>query len=107
MFKIVAEPQFTHTVKVRVPVDGGHEEQSFKARFRVVDAEELARVERDEGRRAAIRRILVSMEELADAEGNLVSYSDALRDQLLQQTYVEIAIYLTYLDGVTGAKTGN
>lgn len=107
MFKVVAEPQFVHTVKVRVPVDGGHEDQSFKARFRVVDMDEIAKIETTEGRRAAVKRIVISMEELVDSEGNPVSYSDALRDQLVQQPYVEIALYRTYLEAVTGAKTGN
>lgn len=107
MFKVVAEPQFTHTVKVRVPVDGGHEDQSFKARFRVVDTAEVGKIELEEGRGAAVKRILVSMDELADADGNPVSYSDALRDQLIQLPYVEIALYRTYLEAVVGAKTGN
>ena len=107
MFKVVAEPQFTHTVKVRVPVDGGHEDQSFKARFRVIDTDEVAEIELKEGRKAAVKRILVSMDELTDADGNPVSYSDALRDQLIQLPYVEIALYRTYLEAVTGAKTGN
>jgi hypothetical protein len=100
------QPQFTHTVKVRVPVDGGHEDQSFKARFRVVDAEELAKIEVEEGAQGGSQ----AHPGVDGGTGRLRRQSrqlfDALRDQLLQQTYVEISLYRTYLEAVAGAKTG-
>ena len=36
MFKIDERPQFTHTVTVRVPVDGGFDKQSMKVKYQLV-----------------------------------------------------------------------
>ncbi|PTX37164.1 hypothetical protein C8N34_1539, partial [Gemmobacter caeni] len=36
MFKLLQKPEFSHTVKLSVPVDGGHDTQTFTARFRAL-----------------------------------------------------------------------
>lgn len=37
MFTIDKTPTFTHTVPVNVPVNGGHEKQSMKVTYRLLD----------------------------------------------------------------------
>ncbi len=107
MFKITTEPKFTHTVTVCVPTDGGHVEQSFKATFRVLDAEQLSTDSTVEGQIEDLRRVLVSMNDLVGEDNQPVSYSDALREQLIRLPYVRIALINAYVRGVTKAKQGN
>lgn len=107
MFKVTTEPKFTHAVTACVPTDGGHEEQSFKATFRVLDADQLSDSNDVAGQIEDLKRVLVSMSELIDENGQPLSYSDSLRDQLIRQPYVRIALINTYVRGVTKAKSGN
>ena len=107
MFKVTQDPQFTHAVKVQVPVDGGHVEQSFKTRFRVVPLEELQDLMTLEGQELALKRVIVDMEELVDEQKQPLEYSDELRDQLIAVPYVRAALVRTYQAGILKARTGN
>lgn len=111
MFKVTSEPQFTHTIKVMVPTDGGHMEQSFKATFRVIPIEDLAAEDDAEDKAAGqlrtLRKVIVSFGDLVGDDDQPLPYSDALRDQLLEVPYVRIALLRTYLSAVTKAKSGN
>ena len=107
MFKVSADPKFTHPVRVMVPTDGGHEEQTFKATFRVIDVEELTSIEEQGGQKAVLRAVVTHMAELADDHGNEVPYSDGLRDQLIGNPSVRIALYQTYRRAITKAPEGN
>lgn len=107
MFKITNEPQFTHSVIACVPVDGGFDEQSFKATFRVLDADKLGTDGSVQGQIEDLRRLIVKLDDLVDEQGQPVPYSDALRDQLIGLPYVRIALVEAYTRGVTKAKSGN
>ncbi len=107
MFKVTTEPKFTHPVTVCVPVDGGHIDQTFKATFRVLDAGQLSDDSSVDGQMEDLRRVLVSMDDLVDENDQPVSYSEALRDQLIALPFVRIALISTYVRGVTKAKAGN
>lgn len=107
MFKFVAEQTFTHTVKVMVPVDGGFDEQSFKATFRVEDVEKLAGIQEEGGQAEVLRRVIVDLDEVAGPDGAPLPYSDKLRDQLIGVPYVRIALFLTYVEAVSKARAGN
>jgi hypothetical protein len=107
MFKVTTEPKFTHPVTVCVPTDGGHVEQTFKATFRVLDADQLSPDSSVEGQIEDLRRVLVTMHDLVGEDDQAVSYSDALRDQLIRLPYVRIALINAYVRGVTKAKQGN
>jgi hypothetical protein len=104
MFVIDPNPTFTHAVKVQVPVDGGFEEQSFKATFNVIPTEEVADFDLGNGEQSAafLRRAIVSMDELVGKDKQPVSYNDKLRDALLGQLYVRKALARTYFDAVAG-----
>jgi hypothetical protein len=105
MFKVNATPEFTHTVTVMVPTDGGHEEQSFKARFRVLTTDVEAKLE--VGNREYLHKILVSMEDLVDEAGKPVSYNDAVRDQMLALPYVSVALVNAYVNALVKERSGN
>lgn len=107
MFKVLSEPTFTHAVKVSVPVDGGHQEQSFKATFRVLPLDELRADESEDSQKAMLQRTIVGLDELVDEADQPLTYSDALRDQLIAVPYVRIALARTYVSAVTKARQGN
>ncbi|NML88346.1 hypothetical protein HHL26_04605 [Sphingobium sp. TB-6] len=109
MFIVDLDPQFTHAVKVKVPVDGGHKEETFKATFRVIPTDEMGQYDLSDGESSAVflRRAIVSMSELVDRDKEPLSYNDDLRDELLRRPYVRSALARTYFEAVTGAKSGN
>lgn len=109
MFKLVENPTFTHTVKVKVPVDGGYADQSFKATFNVVPLDERRQfdLEDAEASDAFLRRIIAKLDDIADAEGKPLEYSDAVRDALIARDYVRIAIVRSYFEAMGGARSGN
>jgi len=109
MFKVTNEPTFTHDVTARVPVDGGFEDQRFKATFRVIDTEEadtftLTTVE---GQRGFLRRVVVTLSDLADAEGKPIEFNAAVFDAVLKLPWACAALARAYFLGVSGAKAGN
>ncbi len=109
MFVVTANPSFTHVVKVRVPIDGGFADQSFKATFEVMPTDEAKQFDLSDGEAsgAFLRKVLINMDDLVDGQNQQVPYSDAIRDQLLGLQYVRAALARTYFEGVSGASLGN
>lgn len=109
MFIVDPNPSFTHKVTVQVPVDGGFEEQSFKATFAVIPAEEAASYDLSDGKSTSefLRRIVTGMDELVDKDDKPVPYNDALRDKLLGLPFMRMALSRAYFGGVAGARSGN
>ena len=108
-FKVVAEPQFTHTVKIRTPVDGGYLDESCKATYRVIPAEEADAfdISTAEGSTAFLQRVIARLDELVDAEKNPIEWSDHVRDQVFCLPYARVGLARGYFEGVSGAKKGN
>lgn len=107
MFKLVAEPTFTHTVKVTVPIDGGFAEQTFKATFLVIPVDEMTDTSSLEGQQDLLRRVVRSLDEIVDDAGEPIPYSERLRDQMIASPYARVGLYDTYLAGVFKARRGN
>ena len=110
MFKITTDPRFTHEVKVMVPVDGGHEEQSFKVTFKVVPIDELKEdvsLSAEQNQARHLRQVVCGMADLVGDGDAPLDYSDKLRDQLIAIPYVRIAMMRAYLGAVTKARAGN
>lgn len=106
MLRIVKDPRFTHPVAVQVPVDGGHQEQTFSATFRVIpyaEAEELVRADIE----AFFDRVLVSCGDIEDENGNPLPWDGELRDRLLALRYVQLGLVAAYFAGVGKARLGN
>lgn len=109
MFKIAKDPQFTHTVPVLVPIDGGHEEQTLKVRFRVRSVDDLNQHDRAtaEGTESFLRSIVVRFEDVADETGQPVPSDEALTSQLLAVPFVRMAVVQGYFAAVNKTKLGN
>lgn len=107
MFKVSADPKFTHPVTVFVPSDGGHVAQTFPVTFRVVPEDEMGTADGTEGQKETLRRLVVHMGDLVDDDDQPVVYSDAIREQLINLAYVRMALMKTYIEAVTKIKAGN
>jgi len=109
MFKIAKNPEFTHKVPVQVPVDGGHEEQVLKCRFRVVPPETISihDLMTAEGTESYLRAICVRFEDVVDEEGTPIPHSDALTDQLLAVPFVRLALVRAYSAAMAKGRLGN
>lgn len=109
MFKIVKNPTFTHIVPVMVPVDGGHEEQSLKVKFRVVPQDELSLhdLRSPEGTESYCRAIVAEFGDIVN-EGNMpVPPSDEVNDTLFRTPFVQIAVIRAYTLAMAKARAGN
>ncbi|PZQ20463.1 MAG: hypothetical protein DI569_15460 [Sphingopyxis macrogoltabida] len=109
MFTYDPRPTFTHKVKVKVPVDGGHADQDFKATFAVMPADEVSDYELGTipGSTDFLKKIIVSMSDLVGKDDQPVSYNDQVRDGMLSLVYVRKALVQTYLQAMAGAQAGN
>lgn len=107
MFKVTADPKFTHPVTVFVPTNGGHTAQTFPVTFRVVPEDELPGGDGVEGQKETLRRLVVHMDDLVDDDEKPIPYSDAIRDQLINHAFVRMALMKTYIEAVTKVKAGN
>lgn len=110
MFKIDSAPEFTHTVSVMTPIDGGHREDKFKARFKVVEDEADQTEPTSFGVDAIkdhLRKIVVGMDDLADATGTAIPYSDEVREQMLSLPHVRLALLRTYRNAFAKERAGN
>lgn len=111
MFKVTANPTFTHPVDVLVPTDGGHQKHTFKATFRVQlandDDTDALDLNTTAGSSAFLREVVVSMSDLIGDDDQPLPYSDALRETILKVPYIRAALARTYFAAVTKAALGN
>lgn len=109
MFKIAEEPTFTHDVTARVPVDGGHKDETFKATFRVLEPERLDGFDlaTTEGATAFLKAAIKKLDDVTDAEGKPLPWSDEVLNQVLRLPYARVALTKSYFEAVHGAPAGN
>lgn len=108
MFKVSPNPTFTHQVKVSVPIDGGYREQTFKATFRVIAADDDERdLNTAQGSTSFLKDAVVGMDDIVGEDDQPLSYSDELRDQLLRLPFVRAALARTYFQAVSKVAAGN
>lgn len=101
MFKVIQHPTFRTVAKVQVPTEEGIVEQSFGVRFRV--SAEIAEAGA-EGGLPWLKEHILSLDDLCDEAGAPLAYSESLRDQLLAQPYVRVALFAAYFDATSGVK---
>jgi len=109
MYKVVKTLEFTHTVPVMVPTDGGHTEQQLKVRYRIVpgtDNDGLDLSESD-GMLTFLKKVIVSIEDLVDEQDHPIPYNNKVRDQLLEFPFIRVALSRGWVAAVTKAKAGN
>lgn len=105
MFKIARNAEFSHKVKIRMPVDGGYADHEFNARFRVVPWADLSAVEADPEEQ--LRRIWVGWDGIVGEDDQPLAFSDGARDMLIGLMFVRLPVLRAYVEAVAGAKRGN
>ena len=109
MFKINQKREFTHTVTVMIPVDGGYDEETFKARFKLLSADEMAEYDLldGDGLVTFLNDVVLSLSEITDDQGKELPYNDALRDQVFGMMNARMALRDTYIEALAKTKRGN
>jgi hypothetical protein len=110
-FTVTSERQFTARLRVLVPVDGGHREEAFKARYRVLDTARIEDFDLQNGGKEAsdefLRAVIVDLFDLLGEDGQPITYNDEVRDQVINIPYARIALVQGYFDGVSKGRRGN
>lgn len=109
MFKLLQNPEFSHTVKLSIPVDGGHDSQTFTARFRALSISEVAAHDTmtTAGTDAYLRDIVVGWEGVIDDQGEPIPFNSANLDRLIDLPFARQALLETYNSAMMGARRGN
>jgi hypothetical protein len=110
MFKIEKTPKFTREVTVLTPIDDGHREDTFKARF-IVHPSHVVEEFDLRGAGQGVRDFLdIAIDHLADIVGEdnePIPYDDALKDAVLSNYAARLALVNTYMTAIAKAKAGN
>jgi hypothetical protein len=109
MFKISSNPTFTHQVRVSVPINGGHREETFKAKFNVLPTTKIEEFDltTPAGTSEFLRAALCGLEEVTDDAGNELPYSDELREKMITIPMAREALFKTYFAAISRARLGN
>lgn len=109
MFKVVQNPQFTHRVKVMVPVDSGHREETFKATYRVLTVDKVAEYDLHDGGDSArfLRDVVVALDDIAGEDGNALPYNAEVLEAVIALPYARAALAGGYFEAVGKARRGN
>jgi len=109
-FKVsTSERQFTARLTARVPVDGGHKDERFKARFRVLptDALDTYDLATSEGTTDFLRAVIVELFDLVDDNGEPITYNDEVRDYVINDPVARLALIQGYFGNTSRARKGN
>lgn len=109
MFNVIDDPIFTRTVEVKVPKAEGFETQTFEATFRAVGDEDSDGLEMSQiGEiKDLLRKRIVSFGDLADGTGEVIEYSEEIREKMISLSYVRLGLLASYNRALTEALTGN
>jgi hypothetical protein len=102
-FKLIKRPEFTHTVTIHSPVDGGFEEQTLQARYRFVPTEDLPTT----SGREFVDAVLVSLDDLVDDQSKPLADSPEVRAAMLSLPWVVMGLITGYNTGLVKARLGN
>lgn len=109
MFVVTDKPSFWRTVKIFVPVDGAHKEETLRARFNVLDTAEIDAFDftETEGNTAFLCAVIEELDDIVGPDKAKLPYTTELRDQVLRLPYVRVALVREYFDAVGKARKGN
>ncbi|UFZ05455.1 hypothetical protein LQG66_03825 [Bradyrhizobium ontarionense] len=109
MFKVVTNRTFTHDVKVQIPADGGHVEETLKTTFVCLPSEQLANYDlRTEGGASVFLEASVkTFHDLVDDDEQPIECTAELRTKLLCDPNIRLALSTHYFRAVTKAPEGN
>jgi succinyl-CoA synthetase beta subunit len=108
-FKIDAKPTFRRTVVVRIPDGGAAREETLQATFNVLSTDEMEELDVNTvgGSSDFLRRAIVRLDDLADANGKAVEYTEAVLNQVLQMPHARLALARTYMRELLKEREGN
>ena len=107
MFKIADRIEFSRRVPIRVPTDGGFEEQSLEVRFRYLSEEERKRIAEKDADAGFLREAIVHIGDVVDEDGKELPYNDRLRDRLLDLPFVLGPLMEAYVEAALGERAKN
>ncbi|MBW4708621.1 hypothetical protein KX928_12585 [Roseobacter sp. YSTF-M11] len=110
MFKIEKEPKFWAEVKVLTPIDDGHREDSFRARFKVQPAETVEQFDlgmNGEDMAEFLRTTVVDLSDIQDDDGKALPFSPELLNTMIGNYGARLAMINTYAAAVAKARAGN
>ena len=109
MFKIAKTPTFRHEVTIKVPVDGGFENQTIGVVYRVLDDEAMKAHEWNtlDGQKAWLRAVIARLDDMVDEDGKALAYNDGVRDQVIALSYARGPLMKGYTDAMIPALVGN
>jgi len=109
MFKVLDEPTFSTGVEIKVPTDKGPQTEKCKPTYRAIDAEEIEvfdlRSVKDT--KAFLRRVIVRIDDLTDAKGAPLTWSEEALEAVLRLPYALNPLTVGYFDQLNGAQKGN
>ncbi|WP_026872625.1 hypothetical protein [Inquilinus limosus] len=110
MFKVEANPTFKRKVEIRTPtMGGGYTDSSFFATYNLLSVEETNSFDlmKADDTTRFLHRVIVELSDITDETGKTLSYSDTVRDQVLNHPIARRGLIDTYFDGITAARKGN
>lgn len=109
MFKIETRPEFTHEVKVTMPVDGGFDDTTFRCRFRLLPTSEVDGMKTDtvDGIKAFLRKVIAELFDIVDDNDKPLPHNTKLLDQVLDMQPSRMALFNTYFAAVSKGRAGN
>ncbi|MBE0455634.1 hypothetical protein [Roseovarius autotrophicus] len=105
-FRFNPAPTVWAKVRLSVPTETGFESQDFRAKFLILPQSERQAMA-EHGLKAALARIWLDWDEVADLDGKPLPFSAALRDELLEFDYVEMGVGEAYARAAMGIETKN
>ncbi len=109
MFTITARPTFRRDVTIHTPDGDGFKQESVKATYRVLPADEIEKHNLDTaaGTSDFLRAAIVRLDDVADANGQTIEYSEQLLEQAIAWPHVRMALSMTYFEEIAKARVGN
>ena len=111
MFKVVKELTVAWPIVVQVPIDGGGvEEQVFGGHLKIIDQDEITRLvtTSQKGDQALAEAVLDGWDDdLMDANGDPLEFSEENRATLVRIPYVRVAICKAFFEAAAGIASKN
>lgn len=109
MFKLVSNRTFKRTVKISAPVDGGLKESTFGVTFKALPVSKLKEYALGDldGQLAFLREVVVGIDDVQDESGTTLTFTDELREQLIDLPFVRVSLIASYDAGIMGAREKN
>ncbi|WP_315742840.1 MULTISPECIES: hypothetical protein [unclassified Bradyrhizobium] len=109
MFQVVKTRTFTHDVKVLMPSDVGHTEETLRTKFVYLDSDAISAfdLKTTDGTSRFLDAVVVRFFDLTDDDGQAIECTNDLRTQLLRSPNIRLALSAHYFNVVTKAPEGN